>query len=94
MALDHKKTGQYGYPPPFIIVFMDTKELNSLFTEALKQKLLGTKYNDRIINDVQVEISKEYWQDEYVGGEFDKIEIKVKTLSPKGKNSKWVFFHL
>lgn len=76
------------------VKIMNTEEISSLFTEALKEKLVGSKYSNRIINDVKVEISKEYWQEEFAGGEFDKIKIKVKISSPKGKSNKWIDYYL
>ena len=69
---------------------MNKQELSELFTDSLKTKLLGTFYRDRKICDLKVEILQEDWEDEGGGGSYDTIHIKVKTQSPKGKNSIWV----
>ena len=73
---------------------MNREELSIIFTEVLKTKLINTEYGYRKICDVEVDISEEYWEDENCGGSFDKIEIRVKTLSPKGKNSRSEHYYL
>jgi len=74
---------------------MDKHELSNLFTEALKSKLLGTKYNNRKICDVVVDICEGSWEQEgYGGGSYNDLTIRVQTLSPKGKNSRWDDYYL
>lgn len=70
---------------------MNREELSNLFTATLKSKLINDKYNNRRICDVKVEISQGHYEgNEYEDGDsFDEIKIKVKTSSPKGKNSRW-----
>ena len=69
---------------------MNREELSKLFLEVLKSKLIGTiHYNGRKISDVELEINDCYDEYEDGGSSYDEIKIRVKTLSPKGKNRKW-----
>ena len=73
---------------------MNKQELCELFTDCLKKKLLGEQYNGREIADINVEISEEYLEGEECGGSFDKIDIRVKTLSLMGKTSRWEDYYI
>ena len=69
---------------------MNREELSKLFLEALKPKLIGTNHiNNRKICDVELEINDCYEEYDGGGSSYDELRIRVKTLSKKGKNSKW-----
>jgi len=74
---------------------MNREELSSLFTESLKAKLINTEYNGRKVCDAKVDIVEGSWEEEgYGGGSYEDLIIKVKTLSPKGKNSRWENYYI
>lgn len=75
---------------------MNREEIELLFSEALKTKLLGTQSaQGRKILDVRVFISvytisgEEY---EY-GHDLDELEIEVKTSSPGSRTKKWTRYY-
>ena len=61
---------------------MTREELEEVFTNALKEKLIGTKHsNGKKIKDVRIELKThtEYGEDEYSEWDYETITIKVKT---------------
>ena len=73
---------------------MNKQELSEFFTECLRSELIYKKYNGGEICDVDVNISNYSWENEDGGGDFNRIDIKVKTLSKSGKTSKWEEYYI
>jgi hypothetical protein len=68
---------------------MKRYEIAEVFTKSLKEKLINTFYNDKLILDVSVEVL-EIVIDWDGGGRYeDVINIKVLLESKTGKTKKW-----
>ncbi len=76
---------------------MNRAEIIAEIQSALSKKLIGTKYNNKQIVDVEVNISTQdvgccFCDDgEIISHEV--FSIRVKLLSPKGKVARWVNYY-
>lgn len=75
---------------------MNRAEIIAEIQSALSKKLIGTKYNNKQIIDVEVNIDG---IDEgcnccdSVFFSYEDFSIKVKITSPKGKVARWVNYY-